>query len=223
MDRGFEVRVVENFRFVRRTLFRFVRDPFVAVPKPDALVAETSGQQPQPHRVVEQLENELRSGRMRDAKLLPIHAVIGLRLPQVQQQPMAQFPDRDGRLVREIFQHRRRRRVAQQVKRAVDQRERRLAVEKFHAGNGIIFAAGQFDAVRERQFLVAVVEVLRERGNLAVKMERPAVAFQAGRMPPARKPLEQFSVGQNQRVRAVVAIAMRVGEPLDEFPVAGRK
>ena len=222
LDRGFEVRVVENFRFVARTLLRFVRDPFVAVPKPDALVAETPGQQPQPHRVVEQLENELRPGRMRDAKLLPIHAVIRLRLAQVQQEPMAQFAHRHGRFVREIFQHRRRWRVAQQIKRAVDQRERRLTVEKFRVGNGMVFTAGQFNAVRERQFLVAVVEVRCERGNLAVKMERPAIAFQAGRVPPAREPLEQFGVGQNQRVRVPqCGIAVRVGKPLDELPIGG--
>ena len=158
---------------------------------------------------------------MRDAKLLPIHAVIGLGLPQMQQQAMAQFAHRHGRFVREIFQHRRRRRVAQQIKRAVDQHERRLAVEKFRVGKGMVFPAGQFDPVRERQFLVAVFEMRCERGNLAVKMERLAVTFQAGRMPPAREPLEQFGVGQNQRVRAVVVVAMRVGEPLDEFPIGG--
>ena len=184
---------------------RFVGDPFVAVPKPDALVAETSGQQPQPHRVIQQFKNELRLGRMRDAKLFPIHAVIRLRLAQVQQQAMAQFADRHGRFLREIFEHRRRRRVAQQIKRAIDQRERRLAVEKFCVGNGMVFPAGQFEAVRERKFLVAIVQMRRERGDLAVKMQRLAVAFQAGRVSPAREPLEQFGVGQNQRVRAVVA------------------
>ena len=223
LDRRFQARVVEDFRLVGRPLFRLVRHPFVAVPKPDALVAETFGQQPQPHRVVEQLKNELRLGRMRDAKLLPVHAVIRLRLAQVQQQAMAQFAHRHGRLVREIFQHRRRRRVAQQIKRAVDQRQRRLAVEKFRVGHGMSLAAGQFDAVRERKFLVAVFEVRRERGNLAEKMERPAIAFQPRDMPPARQPLEQFGVGQYQRVRAVVAMTVRVGKPLDEFPVGGRK
>ena len=154
---------------------------------------------------------------MRDAKLLPIHAVIRLRLAQVQQQAMAQFAHRHGRFLREIFEHRRRRRVAQQIKRAVNQRQRRLAVEKFRIGHGMLFATGQFNAVGERQFLVAIVEVRRERGNLAVKMERLAVTFQAGRVPPAREPLEQFGIGQNQRVRAVIAMAVRVGEPLDEF------
>ena len=224
LRRRFQARVVENFRFVARALLRLVRDPFVAVPEPDALVALAFGQQPQPHRVVEQLEDELRRGRVRDAKLLPVHAVVRLRLAQVQQQAMAEFAHRHGRFVRQIFQHRRRRRVAQQIKRAVDQRERRLAVEKFHVGNGMVFAAGQFEAVRERKFLVAVFEMRRERGDLAVELERPAVAFEARRVAPARQPLQQFGVGQNQRVRAVaVRMAVRVGKPLDEFPVGGRK
>ena len=148
----------------------------MAVPEPDALVAQAFRQQPQPHRVVEQLKNKLRRGRMRDAKLFPVHAVIRLRLAQMQQQAVAQFAHGHGRFVREIFQHRRRRRVAQQIKRAADQRERRLAVEKFRVGDGMSFAAGQFDAVRERKFLVAVFEMRRERGDLAVKMQRLAVA-----------------------------------------------
>ena len=50
-----------------------------------------------------------------------------------------------------------------------------------------------------------------------------AVAFEARRVAPAREPLEQFGVGQDQRVRAVGAVTVRVGNPLDEFPVGGRK
>jgi hypothetical protein len=64
---------------------------------------------------------------MRDAKLLPIHAVIRLRLAQVQQQAMAQFAHRHGRFLREIFQHRRRRRVAQQIKRCVARTTRSIS------------------------------------------------------------------------------------------------
>ena len=53
---------------------------------------------------------------------------------------------------------------------------------------------------------------------------RPTLKFQAGRVAPARQPLEQFGVGQNQRVRvAQGGIALRVGNPLDEFPVGRRK
>ena len=144
-------------------------------------------QQPQPHRVVEQLEDELRRGRVRDAKLLPVHAVVRLRLAQMQQQAVAQIADGHGRLARQIFQHRRRRRIAQQIKRAVDQRERRLAVEKFRVGDGMVFAAGQREAVRERKLLVAVFEMRRERGDLAVKMKRLAVAFEARRRGPSAR------------------------------------
>ena len=65
----------------------------------------------------------------------------------------------------------------------------------------------------------------RERGDLAVKLQRLAVVgeFEAVRVAPAREPLQQFGVGQNQCVRAVVAVAVRVGDPLDEFPVGRRK
>ena len=65
----------------------------------------------------------------------------------------------------------------------------------------------------------------RERDDLSVKMQRLAVVgeFEAVGVAPAREPLEQFCVGQDQRVRVSVAVAVRVGDPLDEFPVGGRK
>ena len=75
-----------------------LRLPLVAVPKPDALVALAFRQQPQPHGFVEQFENELRRRRMRDAELLPIHAVVRLRPAQMHQQAMAQLAHRHGRL-----------------------------------------------------------------------------------------------------------------------------
>jgi len=53
------------------------------------------------------------------------------------------------------------------------------AMECFHP-------PGIFQAVRERQFLVAVVKVRRERGNLAVKMERLASHSRRGECPSAR-------------------------------------
>ena len=88
----------------------------------------------------------------------------------------------------------------------------------------MIFAAGQFDAVGKRKLLVAVFQVRRERGDLPEKMERPSVAFEARRVPPAREPLEQFGIGQDQRVRVPQGgIAVGVGQPLDEFPVGGGK
>ena len=156
-------------------MFPVVRHPFVAVPKPDALVAQAFREQPQADRFVEQFKNKLRRRRMRDAQAFPVHAVIRLRLAQMQQQPVAQFADRHGRLSGQIPQHRRRRRVAQQEKRVADERERRLVVEKFRVGDGMIFAAGQRDAVREGKFLVAVFQMRRERDDLSVKMQRLAV------------------------------------------------
>ena len=77
--------------------------------------------------------------------------------------------------------------------------------------------------MRERKFLVAVVQMRREHGDLSLKPERLAVAFEARRVPPAREPLQQFGVGQNQRVRAVGVVAVSVGNPLDELPVGGRE
>ena len=143
----------------------------------------------------------------------------------MQQQAVAQFADGHGRLVREIFQHARRRRVAQKKKCVADECERRLMVEKFRVGDGMIFSAGQIEAVRKGKLLVAVFQMRRERYDLTLKMQRLAVVrrFQPVRVAPACEPLQQFAVGQNHRVRAVVAIAVRVGDPLDEFPVGGRK
>ena len=197
----------------------------MAVPKPDAFVTQTFREQTQTNGFVEQLKNKLRRRRVRDAQTFPIHAVIRLCLAQMQQQPVAQFADRHGRLLGQIAQHRRRRGVAQQEKSVAHERERRLVIEKFCVGDGMIFAAGQCDAVRERKLLVAVFQMRRERDNLPVKLQRLAIVgeFEVRRVTPAREPLEQFRVRQNQHVRAVVAVAMRIGNPLDEFPVVRRK
>ena len=73
--RGFQARIIQNLGLVpgRPRLLRLVQLPLVATPEPQALVALTPGQQPQPHRLVEQLEDELRFRRVRNAKLLPVH------------------------------------------------------------------------------------------------------------------------------------------------------
>ena len=60
LRRRFQARVVEDFRFVSRAFFGFVRHPFMAVPEPDALVALAFGEQPQAHGVVEQFKDKLR-------------------------------------------------------------------------------------------------------------------------------------------------------------------
>ena len=50
----------------------------MAIPKPEAVVAFAVGQQAQADGVIDQLKDELRHRGVRDAKLLPIDAVIGL-------------------------------------------------------------------------------------------------------------------------------------------------
>ena len=167
----------------------------MATPKPDAVVALAPGEQSQAHRVVQQFKDKLRQGLVRDAKLFPVHAMTGLSLAQVQQQAMAQFAHRHGRFLSQIFQDGRWRRVAKQIKHVIDQRQRRLAVEKFDYGHGVIFAVGQNDVVGERKLLVSIFKVRRQRGDLSVKVQWFAVAFEAAGMAPARQPLQQFGVG----------------------------
>ncbi len=89
----------------------------------------------------------------------------------------------------------------------------------------MIFPARQHEPVGEGKLLVTVLKVRRERDDLAVKLKRlaAAVGFQAPGVAPAREPLEQFGVGQDQRVRIVIAGAIGLGDPLDELPVGGRK
>ena len=111
--------------------------------------ADGFGEQPQVDGVVQQLEDKLRRGLVRDAKLLPVDAVIRLGPAQVQQQPMAELTDGHRRFAGQIFQHRRRRGITQQIKSAVHQREQRLAVEKFHLRHGMAFAIRQNDVMRK--------------------------------------------------------------------------
>ena len=140
--RGLQARVIQNLGLVpgRPGLFRLVQLPLVAVPEPEALVALALGQQPQPHRLVEQLEDELRLRRVRHAKLLPVHAMARLRLAQVHQQAMAQLAHRHRRLAGPVLDHFRRRRVAQQIKRPPHQRQRRMAVEEPHLAQRVSLA-----------------------------------------------------------------------------------
>ncbi len=86
------------------------------------------------------------------------------------------------------------------------------------------FAIGQNDIVGEGKFLVAIFEMGRQHGDLSVELQRMTVAFEARRVAPARQPLEQFGVGQGQLVGVPRGgIALRIGNPLDEFPVGRRK
>ena len=98
-------------------------------------------------------------------------------------------------------------------------------LKNFASADGMIVAVGQRDAVREGKFLVAVFQVRRERDDVAVKMNRLAVGggFEPVRVAPAREPLQQFGVGQQQRGLVVGALAVRVVNPLDELPVPGRE
>ena len=141
---------------------------------------------------------------MRHAELFPVHAVIRLRLAQMQQQAVAQLAHRHGRFLREILQHAVRRRVAQQDRIRCRGARRRLAVEKFRVGDGMLFAAGHRDAMGEGKFLVAVFEMGRERDDVAVEMHRFPVrgGFEPVGVAPAREPLQQFGIGKSSVSRA---------------------
>jgi hypothetical protein len=62
-----------------------------------------------------------------------------------------------------------------------------------------------------------------ELGNLAVEMKRALAGFkqEAAILTPAGEPLEEFEVGQDERVLAIGLAGVGFGEPLDEFPVGG--
>src|ERR1019366_8186991 len=109
------------------------------------------------------------------------------------------------------FQHAGGRRVAQEEKFIPDERDRRLAVEKFCVRDGMIFSTGQHDAMREGKFLVAVFQMRRKRDDVAVKVDRLAIrgGFEPVRVAPAREPLKQFGVGKEKRSLVTSALAVR--------------
>lgn len=162
---------------------------------------------------------------MRETQAFPVHAVVRLRFPQMQQQAMTQPPHRHGRLPGQITQDRNGRRAAEQVKRIAHERQRRLMIEEFCRGHRLSFAPRKHNPMREGKLLAPVFEMWRQRDELSVKVQRLAALgeLKAAGVPPARQPLQQFRVRQNQRVRPIVAIAVRIGNPLDEFPIGGRK
>ena len=200
----------------------------MAAPEPGALVALTLGQQPQPHRLIQQLEDKLRLRRVRHAKLLPVHALARLRLAQVHQQAVGQLAHRHRRLAGPVLDHFRRRRVAQQIKRPPHQHQRRMAVEEPHLAQRVSFPARHRQPVGERQLLLAILQVRRQFGHLAMKLQRlrrPAAGghFEPGRVTPARQPVQQLQVRQHHRFLPVAAAGVRFRQPLNEFPIAGRK
>ena len=62
----FQPGVVQNLGFLRGRKVVGIRLPIMAVPHPEALVPLTAGQQPEPDGFIQQFENELRLGRVRD-------------------------------------------------------------------------------------------------------------------------------------------------------------
>ena len=64
---------------------------------------------------------------MRDAKLRPINPMIGLDFAQLGAQTMTQLRDGDRRRLREVFEDRWGRRIAEQIKSVSQQSERRFA------------------------------------------------------------------------------------------------
>src|SRR5580765_7915679 len=67
----------------------------------------------------------------------------------------------------------------------------------------------------------AVFEMGSEFGNLTVKLKRLLVqgGFEPGRVPPAREPVHQIHVRQNDCFVITLPALMRFREPLNEFPV----
>ena len=170
---GLEARVVENFRLVAGTFARLVREPVVAVPEPHAVIALAFGEQPQAHGVIEQFENKLRLGRMRHAQFLPIQSVARLRAAQMREQTVAELAHRNGRAILPQFEHGSRRRIAQQVKRILRERERRLAGKEMDVRQRVHFAVGQFQLVRERQVAtLAILQMRRKLRDLAMELQR---------------------------------------------------
>src|SRR6185295_15478511 len=69
--RGFEPRVIEDFRFAIAVVGCPSQLPVVTIPLPRALIQLADGKKPKLNRFVAQFENELRCRGVCDAKLLP--------------------------------------------------------------------------------------------------------------------------------------------------------
>ena len=194
----------------------------MAVPEPGALVALAFGQQTQAHRVVEQLEDKLRRGRVRDAKLFPVHAVV-------RSASCADAAAGDGSTcaparrasARDISARAAAAHCATGKNSLPTSASGGWRLKNFTSATEWFSPSGQREAVRERQLLVAVFQMRRQRDDLAVKLQRLAVVAIRGACvwPQRASHWSNSASDKHQRVRAVAAIAVRVGNPLDEFPV----
>src|ERR1035441_3327273 len=116
----------------------------------------------------------------------------------------------------------------QQVECPPHHRQRRVTVEEPHLAQRVSLPARHRQPVRERKLPIAVFEVWRQFGDLAMEFQclRRLAArgqFEPGRVPPTRQPMQQLHVRQHHPVLPVAAAGMRLRQPLNEFPIAGWK
>jgi len=79
--------------------------------------------------------------------------------------------------------------------------------------------------MREGKFLVAVFKVRGQRGEMTAELKWFAIRgqFEPGGVTPAGEPLQEFKFGKHQCFVAFAAIAVGLGQPLNECPIRRRK
>src|SRR5437016_6248261 len=121
----------------------------MAAPLPQGLIHFAPGDQPQAHRLVAQLENELRDGSVSDTELLPDRVLPISILAQLRQQSMTQSPDGQGRLLNPRTQQLERRRIFQKKESVVHEHQQRLSGEEMNLVQRPGFPARQFELMSE--------------------------------------------------------------------------
>ena len=77
--------------------------------------------------------------------------------------------------------------------------------------------------MHQRKFGLAIFQMRGQIGDLAAKLQRLLIQLQARRVSPAGQPLQKFEACEHECLCSVSPVRIRFAEPLNEFPIRGRK
>src|SRR5256885_11515071 len=122
---------------------------------------------------------------------------------------MAQFADRNGRLISPMLEQLRRRRVSQQEKGVAYKREGWTAVEEANFFQFMSFSARDAQPMCKGKFALTVDQMWSQFGDLAVEFDHLRTIirgeFESRGVPPAGQPVKQFQIRQNHRLATACA------------------
>ena len=132
---------------------------------------------------------------------------------------MAQLSHWNAGSLGPILQQSRRRTVAQQIKRAINQRQRRPAQKELSLLQRLKLLIWHQQALGKTELGLSIFQMRHQIDHLALKAQRLMFQFQPLMPAPPYQPLQQLQASQLELCHLLGAASIGFGQPLDEFPV----